>query len=271
MILHAFDHFPMPHMACMYSTRRCRTSMKHGVHPLYSLLSWKGWLGLLACTCCAWSPGLPALCRRCCLLCHLHAQLGVSTQLMCNAVQAWCHMVHHRMGMCSWSSMAGHGLPPWLQCQDGIVTCGDCHGLTFCLAPSRAVCVWSMAFTAKALALSVKLVFCPACIRATARLRALFKVCAGPLHAYAFTMPASVFEATAEAMLRGCHAHFYVHFTARKGVQNWQDVQAYLGGWLIFPSSSAWRRRLHTLHRHAVAELRNFEFLWPAREDDVLY
>ena len=146
--------------------------MKHGC-LLYCLYSWKVWLGLLASTCCAWSPGLPALCRRCCLLCHLHAQLGVSTQLMCDAVQAWCHMVHHRMGMCSWSSMAGHGLPPWLQCQDGIVTCGDCHGLTFCLAPSRAVCVWSMAFTAKALALSVKLVFCPACIRATARLRAL--------------------------------------------------------------------------------------------------
>lgn len=48
---------------------------------------------------------------------------------------------------------------------------GERHGLTFCLAPSRAVCVWSMAFTANALALSVKLVFCPACTQATARLR----------------------------------------------------------------------------------------------------
>lgn len=38
--------------------------------------------------------------------------------------------------------------------------------LTFCLAPSRAALVWSMAFTAYALALSVKLALPPSCMEA---------------------------------------------------------------------------------------------------------
>ena len=36
--------------------------------------------------------------------------------------------------------------------------------LTLCLAPSREALVWSMAFTANALALSVKLALPPSCV-----------------------------------------------------------------------------------------------------------
>lgn len=54
-------------------------------------------------------------------------------------------------------------------------------------------------------------------------------------------------------MPRKCHPQVHVHLTTRKGVQNGQYVWVHLGGWLVALSSSArraWRRRLHTLHRH---------------------